>query len=314
MLKHGVPGRRAESRVRARIRKRQQMRRLSILVTILIIAVSLGVGAYFLSTSGQSSKLDQYIGQPVSSSDMAALVSASGQPYGPAAPATMQGVLQKYSGVPFISGGKPTFVYIGGDFCPYCAVDRWAIVLALMRFGTFSGLHYMTSSPNDVGTGDFATFTFVGSSYSSQYIAFRPYEAYDRSRNPLQTVPSNYSALWSSKASGGVPFLNFGNSYIAATSVLADPTILTGRNWTSIITGISTSDGVGIQIREAANLITAVICKLTQGSPASVCSASPIGSETSSIAAPYAAGLTAVPPQSFVLPAQVPEPYFRRLA
>ncbi len=278
------------------------MRRMTILATVLIIALSLGVGVYFLATTGQSSEIDTYIGQPVSSTDMAALAGVSGQPYGPAAPVAWQNALQNYGGTPFVSGGRPTVVYIGGDFCPYCSVERWALIMALMRFGTFTGIQYMASAPNDVGTGNFATFSFVGSSYTSQYVAFRPYEAYDRSRNALQSVPSNYSAVWSAKASNGVPFLDFGNTYLLTSAVPTDPTILTGKNWTTILNDISKSDSTGIQIREAANLMTAVICKLTQGAPLSVCSASPISSQSSLISGPAAASLTVASSYSPMLP------------
>lgn len=267
------------------------MRRLTIIVTVLIIAASIGVGVYFLATSGGPSGNDSYIGKPVSSADMAALSAASSQPYGPGPTTTMQDAIQKYGGTPFVSGGKPTVVYIGGENCPYCAIERWALVLALERFGTFTGLKYMTSAPNDVGAGDYVTFSFLGSSYSSQYISFRPYEASDRSGSALQSVPSNYSTAWQAKSNGGVPFLNFGDIYVAPGSVLPDPTILTGKNWTTVISEVSTSQGTGWTIREGANLITAMICKLTQGTPMSVCSASPIGSVMSMISGPSNAGL-----------------------
>ncbi len=263
------------------------MKRLTIIATVAVIAVSLGVGIYLASTANAGTKLDAFIGKPVSTSDMASLVSVSAQPYGPAAPTAMQNALLKYGGSPFVSAGKPAVVYIGGEFCPYCAIERWALVMALERFGSFSNLSYMTSSNTE---GDYATFTFVGSSYTSQYISFRPYEEADRSNSPLQSVPSNYSSLWQSRG-GGVPFMNFGNAYITTGSIFPDPAILAGKNWTSILTDISTSTSTGVTIREGANLLTAVICKLTQGAPVSVCSASPISSQSSSIAGPLPAGL-----------------------
>lgn len=278
--------------MRAQKKKKQRMRRMTILATALIVAVSLGAGMYFLATSGQGSGRDSYINKPVSSADMASLVAASGQPYGPPPPVTMQGAIQKYGGTPFFSAGKPTVVYVGGEDCPYCAIERWALIMALSRFGSFTGLQYMTSIPNDVGPGDYSTFTFVASSYTSQYVAFRGYEASDRSGNALQTPPSNYSAVWHAETSGGVPFMDLGNVYVATGSILPNPLVLTGKNWTAIITDISTSDSTGLQIREAANLITSVICKLTNGAPLSVCSANPIGSVTSSISGPVAAGMS----------------------
>ena len=38
------------------------------------------------------------------------------------------------------SGGKPEVLYIGAQYCPYCAAERWAMAAALSRFGTFHGL------------------------------------------------------------------------------------------------------------------------------------------------------------------------------
>ncbi len=199
----------------------------------------------------------------------------------------MQSVVQKYGGTPFVSNGRPVIVYVGGEFCQYCAIERWAIVIALDRFGNVTNLHYMTSAGDE---GDYATFTFVGSHYTSNYIAFRPYEAADRLSSPLQSVPSNYSAVWNHYGSG-FPFVDFGNTYVTPNSLIGNPSILAGKNWTSIISGISASDGTGVQIREAANLITALICKVTLGSPASVCSASPISSQTAALLGPTPAGL-----------------------
>jgi hypothetical protein len=272
----------AEPGLRARQKKKQQMRRMTIIITIVIIAASLAIGIYFVATANGASVLDKQIGQPVSSTDMTSLQSAGAQPYGPAPTSSMQSDVDKYGSTPFISNGKPVVLYVGAEYCPYCAVERWAMIMALERFGIFTNLHYTTSANDE---GDFATFTFVGSSYTSNYIAFRPYEEEDRAQNPLQTVPSNYSKVWTSFG-GGFPFVDFGNTYVLKGSLLPDAGILTGENWTTILNDISISDSTGVQIREAANLITAVICKVTQGAPVAVCSAPPINTETSAISGP----------------------------
>src|SRR6185437_5791132 len=44
------------------------------------------------------------------------------------------------SGAALTSGGKPEVLYIGAEYCPYCAAERWAMVVALSHFGTLSGL------------------------------------------------------------------------------------------------------------------------------------------------------------------------------
>lgn len=252
-------------------------------VSLLFVAALIGVVVYVAMFSGRGSELDSMVNQPVSSSDLTGLLAAGAQPYGPSPTSAMQAALHKASGSPW-STGKPVVLYVGGEFCMYCAIQRWALVVALSRFGSFSGLHYMTSGSNE---GDLPTFTFVGSSYSSSYVTFRPYELEDRSNPPqqLQTLPSNYTAIWQ-QYGGGFPFVDFGNSYVVSGSLLADASILQGRNWTAIIQGIASSDSGGIQIRGAANLLTAAICKVTQGAPAAVCGSSPIDTAASGIAAP----------------------------
>jgi thiol-disulfide isomerase/thioredoxin len=266
------------------MKRRRLVRRVTILGTLIVISVSLILGVYFVYTLGGSSNVDSKIGQPVSATDLAALYLASLQPYGPAPTSSMASTVQNYAGAPFVSNGKPVVVYVGGEFCPYCAVQRWSLIMAMMRFGNFTNLHYIASALGDVGRGDYATFTFTGSSYSSKYVAFRPYEVEDRNRQTIATVPSNYSAEWT-RSGSGFPFMNFGDRYVVPTSMLPDPTILTNKNWTQIISEIRAGDLTGNQFKESANLITAMICKLTNNSPASICSASPIATEVLGLAA-----------------------------
>src|SRR6201999_1919717 len=67
--------------------------------------------------------------------------------------------------------GKPSVVYIGAEYCPYCATERWAMVMALSRFGTFKNLGVSHSSGTDV-YADTQTFTFHGSPFTSPYLVF----------------------------------------------------------------------------------------------------------------------------------------------
>ena len=34
----------------------------------------------------------------------------------------------------------PEVLYLGAEYCPYCAAQRWTTIIALSRFGTWSGL------------------------------------------------------------------------------------------------------------------------------------------------------------------------------
>src|SRR5207253_2294553 len=83
------------------------------------------------------------------------------------------------TGPPLLNGGKPEVFYVGGEFCPFCAVERWSMIIALSRFGNFSNVQYMLSSSSDVFPNTH-TFTFRNAEYNSPYISFVGVEEYGR--------------------------------------------------------------------------------------------------------------------------------------
>jgi hypothetical protein len=262
------------------------MRRLTIVATLVIIAASLAIGIYLVSTVGPSG-IDKMIGRPVTSADMATLNQLSKQPYG-SANGTGLGLIYSYSGTPFTSGGKPIVVYVGAEFCQFCAISRWGLILAMERFGNFSGLEYMASAnPSEL---DLPTYTFAHAQYTSPYLIFHMYEAESRDATTLSPPPTNISTIWQAVNGNKFPFVDFGNRYVLKGSVL-DPTLIQNKNWSQIYTDIANGDAVGQKIIQSANMITSVICKITGGSPAGVCTASPINTITSSLAAPFSASI-----------------------
>lgn len=99
------------------------------------------------------------------------------------------GLPKKIDAPPSPSGAKPNVLYIGAEYYPYCATERWPLVLALSRFGTFSHLSLTHSSSDDVYP-DTQTFSFHGSTYQSQYLSF---EAVEEKTNQL--VGDDYGRL-----------------------------------------------------------------------------------------------------------------------
>lgn len=184
-----------------------------------------------------------------------------------------QGVsgLTHISGSPLTSNGKPEILYIGGDFCPYCAVQRWSIVIALAKFGTFSGLQYMQSSPTDT-PASISTFTFYNTTYTSQYVSFSSVEEYDIARNPLQTPTAAQTALFDKyDTQGTIPFLDIGNQYAITTSQVA-PSTIQNMNWTQIAGQLDNPDSaIAKAVDGAANTLITAICNIDGGNPASVC-------------------------------------------
>ena len=247
--------------MRARMKRRQMVRRLEIVAVVVVVAVSLVVGFYLALNTNSNNALD---GKGVSTTDLTDLRQASLASYGTSGSLTQ---VKSLTGPPYSTNGKPIVVYVGADYCLYCAVQRWPLIMALMRFGNFTNLEYMHSSTGD---GNYATFTFVASSYQSHFLVFRPYEVSDRAGNPLQTLPTNYTSTFTQYGGSSYPFLNFNNeSYIKGAIV--DPAILGTKNQTQIVSSIQAGDSLGSQIKQAANVMTAVLCKLTNNNPGSVC-------------------------------------------
>lgn len=179
------------------------------------------------------------------------------------------------NGTALTSGGKPELLYIGGEYCPYCAAERWAMINALSRFGTFSGLQTMHSSSTDVDPNT-PTFTFVNAKYTSQYLTFTPVEAYGpESTETLQTPTSAESTLWSAyDPQGGIPFLDFANKYVEVGNLAPlDPSQLAGKSWAQVAAAMASPSGSTLGTNEDANAnyITAAICTLTQNKPAAAC-------------------------------------------
>ncbi len=92
------------------------------------------------------------------------------------------------------SNGKPEMLYIGAEFCPYCAAMRWSMAVALSRFGTLWPLRGIHSSPTDVFPNT-ATLTFYKSSYASKYLIFTPVENETVTQAPLQQTTAEQQKI-----------------------------------------------------------------------------------------------------------------------
>jgi len=185
------------------------------------------------------------------------------------------------AGTPAVeASGKPMVMYIGAEYCPYCAAERWPMVVALSRFGTFSGLKGTTSGPPPEVFPNTATVTFYGSSYTSDYLTFSSAETETRTNAPLQTLTSQQQQLFGTYntqqvtgSNGAIPFVMIGNLYTwAGTSV--DPGILKGKSFNQIAGVLADpNSSIAKAIDGSANGITAMICQLTGNQPTDVCSA-----------------------------------------
>jgi len=182
------------------------------------------------------------------------------------------------------ASGKPIVLYVGAEYCPYCAAERWSLIAALSRFGTFSGLKEMTSTDSDT-PADVPTFSFEGAHYTSQYITFDAKEIQDRNGQNLDTLSSAENDIFNtydsppyvqSNSAGGIPFISFGNQYLTHSAGYTVQ-VLNGQTRDSIAAKLNDpKDPITIAIVGNANYITSAICSLTNNQPASVCGAAPI--------------------------------------
>lgn len=274
----------AESRALERRRHARQQERwerlqpvlgtLGLVVAALVLFISLAAGP----------SADAGIGQLAPPAVANAVTQVSPTTFAAVQTGGLANPLQAVANTPVLTdaAGKPQIVYIGAEFCPYCAAERWSVIVALSRFGTFQGLHLTTSSSTDI-YNDTPTFTFVGSTYTSQYVIFLPTEESDRQQNPLQTPTAAEQQLLTKydgppyvQGSGGIPFLDIANQQLAISSGYS-PQILTGLTWQQIANDLSDPNNtVTQQIVGNANYLTAAICQATGQKPAAVCQAAPI--------------------------------------
>ena len=181
------------------------------------------------------------------------------------------------TGPALTADGKPRILYIGAEYCPYCAAERWSMALALSRFGSFTGLGATSSATADIYP-DTATLSFHGATYNSDLLSFTGVET-------TSNVPTagGYAALDTPTAADAalitrynpartIPFVDLGNKYMI-NGASYDPAVLAGLTHEQIAAqlAVPTSE-VAKAVDGSANVITAALCTLTDNKPTAVCS------------------------------------------
>jgi Domain of unknown function (DUF929) len=275
-------GNRSQTRKKDSLRRQSNLRQWLLIGGVLaVIAIIIGVFVIFSNQqSGSPSGPTQ-----ASSQVFKAVTNVDPNVLATVGTGGVQNPLHTVKGPPPIlvgPTGKPQFLYVGAEYCPYCAAERWGVVVALSRFGTFSKLYQTTSSSTDVYPST-PTFTFYpghygGSFYTSKYIDFVPVETEDQQQNPLQTLTTEQQNLLNTydvppytTQAGSIPFIDIANQYIV-TGASYSPQDLQGLQWQDIATNLSDpTSTVGKDILGTANYMTAGICMTTHQQPGSVC-------------------------------------------
>ncbi len=267
------PTRPSNNRTRqARAAQQSHATRWIIIGVVLVIVVAVVVAAVGGSGSSSSSG-------PLRSPAPAALVAqvtgvndATINAVG--AGTTTQGP-QKITAPALTENGKPVVLYMGAEYCPYCAAERWAMVNALSRFGTFSNLQTTHSAVND---GNIQTFSFYGATYTSKYLAFQSVELETNTSKALETPNAEQSQLMTTydappytSQNGTIPFIDIGGKYLV-NGASYDASVLSGKSADEIAAALSNPNSdIAKAVVGTANALTAAICKITNNQPASAC-------------------------------------------
>ncbi|MDT5035599.1 MAG: hypothetical protein QOE03_784 [Micromonosporaceae bacterium] len=180
--------------------------------------------------------------------------------------------------------GKPLILYVGAEYCPFCAAQRWAAVVALSRFGTFTGLGVTHSATADVYPNT-ATVTFHGATYTSDYLTFQgvetatnqpagnSYGQLDAPTAAQRDLLTKFDAppYVSADAAGSIPFVDFANQAVISGASYS-PQLLAGKTAAQIAAVLSDpTSPITKAIAGTANAFTTVLCHLTKEQPPTVC-------------------------------------------
>ena len=201
---------------------------------------------------------------------------------------------------PLSRSGRPEVLFVGSEYSPFCAAERWALVVALGRFGRFGVLHNTQSAPLSVFSG-IQSFSFTDTTYSSRYLTLTGVELYsdqvgaDGTFTRITRLDPGEAALvarYTAQVDGAGapatwPFVDIANRMVATTSGFS-PALLVGQSQAQIAaevaqplaaaTGPTPAPPSGAAIVAAANELSAGICLATDGAPAAVCSSKAVRS------------------------------------
>lgn len=273
---------------RAQQRRTERTRRLAIAggavaVVLVVLAglVVIGLRGGGAKTSRQSAVASPAVTRAVTAVPAALLTSVGAGPSRPDGIVALDG--HKLTS----ADGKPRVVYIGAEYCPFCAAERWPVTVALSRFGTWAGLGQTYSSASDTDPNT-PTLSFHGATYTSGYLSFEGVETTTNQRagsdyTPLDTpsteqqqLLTTYDAPPYQQGTGSIPFVDLGGLY-SISGAGYDPALLAGKTpdqVAALLTAGTSSQATAIL--GAANRLTAALCRLTGDQPAAVCTTAPV--------------------------------------
>ncbi len=167
-------------------------------------------------------------------------------------------------------GGKLYVFFMGAEYCPYSAAERWSIVRALQKFGQWDGLKQTMSAARDEPFLNLPTYDFTKATYNSPNIEFASREIKDREFKPLQKLLKTEEKLVRKFDQGKeTPFLFIGGRFVQVGSGFT-PKIFIGHTFRQTETELRKIESeIRKTIDDEANIISALMC--IAGLPPELC-------------------------------------------
>jgi Domain of unknown function (DUF929) len=183
------------------------------------------------------------------------------------------------------SRGKPELLAEELAWCPHCAANSWSVAIALSRFGTFTGLrvintgkYYCKIAHDPCVLTPFPCYpytdglSFFGTTFHSPFVSFTPVVVQNVKGHKLQRpTPEEKAALHPFDPQGEIPVFDVGGQW-GMIGVGYNPADLAHKTWSQIARSLADPHNpLALRIDGFANIMTAAICKATNGRPSRVC-------------------------------------------
>jgi hypothetical protein len=171
---------------------------------------------------------------------------------------------------PMKRSGKLFVLFIGAEYCPFSAAERWAIVRALQKFGQWSGLKQTMSAARDEPFLNLPTYNFTEATYTSSHIEFVARELKNREFKPLQKLLKTEERIFRKyNPEKEIPFLLVGGRFVQIGAGFT-PKIFIGHTFRQTETELKKIESeIRKTIDAEGNIIAALLCHA--GLPPELC-------------------------------------------
>lgn len=170
--------------------------------------------------------------------------------------------------------GKVEVAYVGGGWCPYCALANWPLQVALSQFGTFTQLGGPLSSSPTRDYPGLKSWSFTGSHYVSKYFKLVAFEAPQYFVPPpmgLDALAEQYDRRPYTLQPGSIPFTDLGGHFLVI-GALASVVPLFHLSLVQVAASLRHPDSaVARSVDGTADFIVAAMCLTPGASSASIC-------------------------------------------